>query len=73
MSRLLLRDLRPAHDPVATVLPTGIANIEAVTVAGSCRKRDHALLTSGLDEVRDRLRESGERLLGTIGPAGSPA
>lgn len=65
-------NLWPAHDPIATVLHADIANIEAVMVAGTWRKRDHALLASGLDETKDRLRESGERLLRSIGPAGSP-
>ncbi|MEU0948094.1 amidohydrolase family protein [Streptomyces canus] len=65
-------NLWPAHDPVATVLHADIANIEAVMVAGTWRKRDHALLASGLDEVKDQLRESGERLLRSIRPAGSP-
>lgn len=60
-------NLWPAHDPVATVLHADIANIEAVLVAGSWRKRDHALLAPGLDELRDRLRESGQRLLHGIG------
>lgn len=64
-------NLWPAHDPVAAVLHADIANIEAVMVAGSWRKRDHALLASGLDEVKDQLRASGERLLRSIGPAGS--
>ncbi|PIM66891.1 cytosine deaminase [Streptomyces sp. JV178] len=65
-------NLWPAHDPIATVLHADIANIEAVMVAGTWRKRDHALLASGLDEVKDQLRESGERLLRNIRPAGSP-
>lgn len=65
-------NLWPAHDPVATVLHADIANIEAVMVAGTWRKRDHVLLASGLDEVKDQLRESGERLLRGIRPAGSP-
>ncbi|GAQ53022.1 amidohydrolase family protein [Streptomyces acidiscabies] len=60
-------NLWPAHDPVATALHADIANIEAVMVAGTWRKRDHVLLASGLDEVKDRLRESGERLLRGIG------
>lgn len=66
-------NLWPAHDPIATALHADIANIEAVMVAGTWRKRDHVLLASGLDEVKDRLRESGERLLRGIGirPAGS--
>ncbi|OPG10449.1 cytosine deaminase [Streptomyces sp. GKU 895] len=65
-------NLWPAHDPVATVLHADIANIEAVMVAGTWRKRDHALLASGLDQLKDRLRESGDRLLRGIRPAGSP-
>ncbi|WLW51049.1 amidohydrolase family protein [Streptomyces sp. YU58] len=65
-------NLWPAHDLVATVLHADIANIEAVMVAGTWRKRDHVLLASGLDEVRDQLRESGERLLRGIRPADSP-
>ncbi|MEH0589262.1 amidohydrolase family protein [Streptomyces sp. B21-106] len=63
-------NLWPAHDPVATVLHADIANIEAVMIAGRWRKRDHGLLASGLDEVKDRLRESGERLLRGTGPEG---
>ncbi|MDN3026101.1 amidohydrolase family protein [Streptomyces sp. S.PB5] len=65
-------NLWPAHDPIATVLHADIANIEAVMVAGTWRKRDHVLLASGLDEIKDQLRESGERLLCGIRPAGSP-
>ncbi|NUP23501.1 MAG: amidohydrolase family protein, partial [Streptomyces sp.] len=60
-------NLWPAHDPVATVLHADIANIEAVLVAGTWRKRDHALLAPGLDELREQLRESGQRLLRGIG------
>ncbi|QNP68533.1 amidohydrolase family protein [Streptomyces roseirectus] len=65
-------NLWPAHDPIATVLHADIANIEAVMVAGTWRKRDHVLLASGLDEIKDQLRDSGERLLRGIRPAGSP-
>ncbi|MGI5461195.1 amidohydrolase family protein [Streptomyces sp. CA-249302] len=56
-------NLWPAHHPIAAALHADIANIEAVMIAGRWRKRDHALVHSGLDEVRDRLQESGERLL----------
>ncbi|MFF0011293.1 amidohydrolase family protein [Streptomyces sp. NPDC005374] len=56
-------NLWPAHNPVAAVLHADIANIEAVMVAGRWRKRDHALLHPGLDKIKDRLQESGERLL----------
>nr|WP_262928498.1 hypothetical protein [Streptomyces sp. TRM68416] len=66
-------NLWPAHDPVATVLHADIADIEAVMVAGIWRKRDHALLTTGLDRVKEQLQESGARLLRSVRPAGSPA
>lgn len=66
-------NLWPAHDPVATVLHADIANIEAVMVAGVWRKRDHALLTSRLDDLGDRLRDSGKRLLRSMGPVGPQA
>jgi 5-methylthioadenosine/S-adenosylhomocysteine deaminase len=56
-------NLWPVHDPVATALHASLANIEAVMVAGRWRKRDHRLVDVGLDEVRRRLLESGERLL----------
>ncbi|MFC8672485.1 amidohydrolase family protein [Streptomyces griseorubiginosus] len=66
-------NLWPAHDPVATALHADIANIEAVMVAGTWRKRDHALLITGLDDLKHRLLESGERLLRHVRPAASSA
>jgi len=60
-------NLWPAHDPVATALHADISNIEAVMVGGVWRKRDHVLLAGGLDEVKEQLRESGERLLHGLG------
>ena len=62
-------NLWPAHDPVAAVLHADIANIEAVMIAGRWRKRDHTLLTSGLDEVKDGLLESGQRLVRAMRPS----
>jgi len=56
-------NLWPAHNPVAAALHADIANIEAVMIAGRWRKRDHTLLHPHLDKVKDRLQESGERLL----------
>jgi cytosine/adenosine deaminase-related metal-dependent hydrolase len=56
-------NLWPAHDPVAAVLHADIANIESVMIAGRWRKRDHTLLASDLDEVKDGLLESGQRLV----------
>lgn len=61
--------LWPAHNPVAAVLHAAIANIEAVMGGGRWRKRDHALLHPGLDEIKDRLPESGGRLLDTMDTA----
>ncbi len=56
-------NLWPAHDPIGTALHAGIANIEAVMIAGVWRKRDHSLVDVDLEDVRGRLRESGERLI----------
>ncbi|BBX48643.1 amidohydrolase family protein [Mycobacterium cookii] len=56
-------NLWPAHDPIAAALHAGVADIEAVMIAGRWRKRDHSLMDINSDEVRNRLRESGERLL----------
>ncbi|MFC8519727.1 amidohydrolase family protein [Streptomyces sp. NPDC057257] len=66
-------NLWPAHDPVATALHADIANIEAVMIAGNWRKRDHALLAPGIDDLKDQLRDSGQRLLRSISPAHSHA
>ncbi|WP_158852668.1 amidohydrolase family protein [Saccharothrix deserti] len=56
-------NLWPAHDPIAAALHAGVGNIEAVMIAGQWRKRDHHLVDVDLDDVKDRLRGSGERLL----------
>jgi 5-methylthioadenosine/S-adenosylhomocysteine deaminase len=56
-------NLWPAHDPIAAALHAGVADIEAVMIGGQWRKRDHALIGVDLDEVKSRLRQSGERLL----------
>ncbi|WP_020141018.1 amidohydrolase family protein [Streptomyces sp. 351MFTsu5.1] len=66
-------NLWPAHDPVATALHADIANIEAVMVAGTWRKRDHALLATGLDDLGQQLLASGERLLSHVRPTASAA
>jgi 5-methylthioadenosine/S-adenosylhomocysteine deaminase len=55
--------LWPAHDPIAAALHAGVANIEAVMVAGQWRKRNHCLTDVDLDELRSGLLASGERLL----------
>jgi 5-methylthioadenosine/S-adenosylhomocysteine deaminase len=63
-------NLWPAHDPIAAALHAGLANIEAVMIAGRWRKRDHSLVDVDSDEVRSRLQESGERLLMPCSSAG---
>jgi 5-methylthioadenosine/S-adenosylhomocysteine deaminase len=59
-------NLWPAHVPIAAALHASVANIEAVMVAGRWRKRDHSLIDAGLDEVKSKLLESGERLVREI-------
>lgn len=54
-------NLWPAHDPIAAALQASIANIEAVMIAGRWRKRRYALVDTDVDEVKDRLQQSGER------------
>ena len=58
--------LAPVHDPVATVLQAGRADIEAVLVAGGWRKRDFRLLHPGLDAIRLALIGSGERIVAAL-------
>jgi cytosine/adenosine deaminase-related metal-dependent hydrolase len=55
-------NLWPAHDPIAAALHAGLANIEAVMIAGRWRKRDNSLIDVDVDEVESELLESGERL-----------
>jgi 5-methylthioadenosine/S-adenosylhomocysteine deaminase len=54
-------NLWPAHNPITAALHASIANIEAVMIAGRWRKRHHALVDSDVDEVKERLWQSGER------------
>jgi cytosine/adenosine deaminase-related metal-dependent hydrolase len=56
-------NLWPALDPLAAALHASIANIEAVMVAGKWRKRDHTLVYADLENVKQRLWESGSRLV----------
>ena len=60
-------NLSPMIDPVATVLQASLANIEAVMIAGSWRKRGGRLLYPGLDGVRQALAASGKRILAASG------
>jgi cytosine/adenosine deaminase-related metal-dependent hydrolase len=63
-------NLWPAHDPIAAALQASIANIEAVMIAGHWRKRHHTLVDTDIDEVKDRLQESGERFAHKIRATG---
>jgi cytosine/adenosine deaminase-related metal-dependent hydrolase len=66
-------NLWPPHDPVAAALHAHTGNIEAVMIAGTWRKRDHALVESGVEDVKDKLQQSGERVVRYVrapGPLG---
>lgn len=60
-------NLWPVNDPVATVLQASLANIEAVMIAGTWRKRGGRLLHAGLEHVREALGESSQRILVAAG------
>ncbi len=63
-------NLWPAHDPIAAALQASIANIEAVMIAGRWRKRHHTLVDTDVDDVKDRLQQSGERFAHKIRATG---
>ncbi|HEX7826722.1 MAG TPA: amidohydrolase family protein, partial [Mycobacterium sp.] len=66
-------NLWPPHDPAAAALHAHVGNIESVMIAGTWRKRDHALVETGVEEVMGRLQESGERIVRHVrapGPIG---
>ena len=67
-------NLVPVHDPVATVvMQTSLANIEAVMIGGSWKKRNGRLLVDGLESKKQRLAQSGERLVHDIKRQGRAA
>jgi cytosine/adenosine deaminase-related metal-dependent hydrolase len=58
----------PVHDAVASVVMQGSgARVRDVLVAGAWRKRDHRLLWPDVASVRQRLIQSGARILGRLG------
>lgn len=59
-------NLWPAHDPIAAALHASIANVEAVMISGQWRKRNYSLVGPDIDRVREKLQESGQRLLYTL-------
>lgn len=63
-------NLWPAHDPITAALHASIANIEAVMIAGHWRKRHHSLVDTDIDEVRNRLQQSGDRFADKIRATG---
>ncbi|HSV38120.1 MAG TPA: amidohydrolase family protein [Nocardioidaceae bacterium] len=64
-------NLWPMQDPIAAALHAGVGNIEAVMIGGTWRKRDHQLVGVDLDDVKDRLLESGQRLRAKLETVGS--
>jgi cytosine/adenosine deaminase-related metal-dependent hydrolase len=60
-------NLFPVQDPVATVvMQTSLANIEAVMIGGTWKKRNGRLLVDGLDHKKELLAQSGRRLVQDI-------
>ncbi|PDT90919.1 cytosine deaminase [Bradyrhizobium sp. Y36] len=67
-------NLVPVHDPVATVvMQTSLANIEAVMIGGAWKKRNGRLLVDGLEAKKERLAQSGRRLVQDIERQGRAA
>lgn len=67
-------NLFPVHDPVATVvMQTSLANIEAVMIGGTWKKRNGRLLVEGLDAKKELLAQSGRRLVQDIERQGRAA
>ncbi|MGY4236693.1 cytosine/adenosine deaminase-related metal-dependent hydrolase [Bradyrhizobium sp. USDA 4449] len=61
-------NLFPVHDPVASVvMQTSLANIDAVMIGGSWKKRNGKLLLDGLAQKKEYLAQSGQRLVREIG------
>ena len=67
-------NLHPVHDPVATVvMQTSLANIEAVMIDGTWKKRKGRLLAEGLETKKELLAQSGRRLVQDIERQGRAA
>jgi 5-methylthioadenosine/S-adenosylhomocysteine deaminase len=56
-------NLWPTSDPITAALYSDLANVEAVMIAGTWRKKDHQLLGVEIDSIKERLGQSRERLL----------
>jgi cytosine/adenosine deaminase-related metal-dependent hydrolase len=60
-------NLFPVHDPVSTVvMQTSLANVEAVMIGGVWKKRNGRLLVDGLEQKKQLLAQSGQRLVEDI-------
>ena len=60
-------NMQPVNDPVsAVIMQANLSNIDSVMVAGQWKKRSGKLLTGGLLEKFDSLRESGRRILSAM-------
>jgi len=64
-------NLWPSHDPVATALYAHPGNVEAVMIAGAWRKRNHRLVHSDIDGVKEELRLAGKRLIQNVRSPGA--
>ena len=61
-------NMQPVHDPVsAVVMQADLANVEAVMVAGTWRKRDGHLLAADVDDKLAALARSGHRIAAEMG------
>jgi len=61
-------NMQPVHDPVSSVvMQAGLANVEAVMVAGQWRKREGRLLVDGLPAKLEALARSGRRIAEAVG------
>ncbi|MDE5441048.1 amidohydrolase family protein [Bradyrhizobium sp. CSA207] len=67
-------NLVPVHDPVSTVvMQTSLANIEAVMIGGVWKKQNGRLLTEDLEQKKELLAQSGQRLVQDIERQGRAA
>ena len=58
----------PVHDPISSlVLQAGVSNVDAVMLAGRWVKQNGTLQFEGLDQRKQELLASGQRILGDVG------
>jgi 5-methylthioadenosine/S-adenosylhomocysteine deaminase len=67
-------NMQPVHDPVASVvMQAGLANVEAVMIAGKWKKRQGTLLAVDLIAKAEALRRSGQRIAAEVGLSSEPS